>query len=172
MEGKFMKADKIIKGKRVLVVDDEKDILETLVDLLDICKIDTASSFEEAKKMIEENDYHIVILDIMGVNGYELLKIANSRKTPALMLTAHALSSESLKRSAEEGAAYYAPKDELTNIRDFVADVLAAIEKGKSPWQKMFDRLGSYYDTRFHGTDWREKEKEFWKEKMNRNYPY
>ncbi len=45
-----MKADKVIKGKRVLVVDDEKDILETLVDLLDICKIDTASSFEEAKK--------------------------------------------------------------------------------------------------------------------------
>jgi len=33
-----MKADQIIKGKRVLVVDDEKDILETLVDLLDICK--------------------------------------------------------------------------------------------------------------------------------------
>lgn len=167
-----MKADQIIKGKRVLVVDDEKDILETLVDLLDICKIDTASSFEEAKEMLEENDYHIVILDIMGVNGYELLKIANSRKTPALMLTAHALSSESLKRSAEEGAAYYAPKDELANIKDFVADVLASIAKGKSPWQKMFDRLGSYYDTRFHGTDWREKEKEFWKKKMDHNFPY
>lgn len=167
-----MKTDQIIKGKRVLVVDDEKDILETLVDLLDICKIDTASSFEEAKKMIEENDYHIVILDIMGVNGYELLKIANSRKTPALMLTAHALSSESLKRSAEEGAAYYAPKDELANIKDFVADVLTSIEKGKSTWQKMFDRLGSYYDTRFHGTDWREKEKKFWEEKMSRNFPY
>lgn len=172
MEGKFMKTDKIIKGKRVLVVDDEKDILETLIDLLDICKIDSASSFEEAKKMIEENDYHIVILDIMGVNGYELLKIANSRKTPALMLTAHALSSENLKRSAEEGAAYYAPKDELTNIRDFVADVLVSIEKRKSPWQKMFDRLGSYYDTRFHGTDWREKEKEFWEEKMKGIFPY
>jgi hypothetical protein len=49
---------------------------------------------------------------------------------------------------------------------------LTSIEKGKSTWQKMFDRLGSYYDTRFHGTDWREKEKEFWEEKMNRNYPY
>ena len=30
------------------------------MDLLDICKIDVASTFEEAKKMIEENDYDIV----------------------------------------------------------------------------------------------------------------
>ena len=50
-----MTPEQIIEGKRVLVVDDEKDILETLVELLDICKIDTASSFEEAKNKIEEN---------------------------------------------------------------------------------------------------------------------
>ena len=49
-----MTTDKIIEGKHVLVVDDEKDILETLVDFLDICKIDAASSFEEAKKIVED----------------------------------------------------------------------------------------------------------------------
>ncbi len=167
-----MKAEKIIQGKRVLVVDDEKDVLEILLDLLDICKIDVASSFEQAKKMIEENDYDIVVLDIMGVNGYELLKVANSRKIPALMLTAHALTSEDLKRSAEEGAAYYAPKDEMNNIRYFIADVLEAIEKNKSPWQKMFDRLGRFYDHRFNGPDWREKEKEFWEKKVGQRFPY
>jgi DNA-binding NtrC family response regulator len=166
-----MTTDKIIEGKHVLVVDDEKDILETLVDFLDICKIDAASSFEEAKKMIEENDYDIVVLDIMGVNGYELLKIANSRKIPALMFTAHALTSDDLKRSADEGAAYYAPKDEIENIRYFVADVLEAVEKDKSPWQKMFDRLGSFYDKRFHGPDWREKENEYWEKKMKQRFP-
>jgi DNA-binding NtrC family response regulator len=166
-----MTTDKIIEGKHVLVVDDEKDILDTLLDFLDICKIDSASSFEEAKKMIEENDYDIVVLDIMGVNGYELLKIANSRKIPALMLTAHALTSDDLKRSADEGAAYYAPKDEIENIRYFVADVLEAIEKDKSPWQKMFDRLGSFYDKRFQGPDWREKENEYWEKKMKQRFP-
>ncbi len=166
-----MTTDKIIEGKHVLVVDDEKDILETLVDFLDICKIDAASSFEEAKKMIEENDYDIVVLDIMGVNGYELLKLAKSRKIPAIMLTAHALTSDDLKRSADEGAAYYAPKDEIQNIRYFVADVLEAVEKDKSPWQKMFDRLGSFYDKRFHGPDWREKENEYWEKKMKQRFP-
>ncbi len=161
-----MNTDNIIKGKRVLVVDDEKDILETLTELLNICKIDTASSFEEAKKMLEENNYDIALLDIMGVNGYELLKIANNRKIPALMLTAHALSSENLKRSADEGAAYYAPKDKIEDIPVFIADVLEAIDKEKSPWQKLFDRLGGFYDKKFGGPDWREKEKAFWEEKM------
>ena len=126
-----METEKIIEGKRVLIVDDEKDVLETLVEIMSLCKIDTASSFDEAKTMMEEHNYDIVILDIMGVDGYELLKIANSRKIPALMLTAHALSSEDLKRSAEDGAVYYAPKEMMENIQEYVADVLEGIEKGK-----------------------------------------
>ena len=167
-----MKADEIIKGKRVLVVDDEEDILEVLAELLDICKIDTASSFEDARKMMLENDYDITVLDIMGVDGYELLKIANSRKIPALMLTAHALSSKNLKRSAEEGAAYYAPKDNISDIRIYIADVLEAIENDKSPWEKMFDRLGSFFDRKFSGPDWREKEKEFWDNKTRNVFKF
>ncbi len=166
-----MTPEQIIEGKRVLVVDDEKDILETLAELLDICKIDTASSFEEAKNKIEENHYDIVVLDIMGVNGYELLKIANSYKTPALMLTAHALSSENLKRSADEGAAYYAPKEEIADIPKFLADVFESIAKGMSPWQRMFERLGSFYDKKFKGPDWREKEKKYWEEKIKSRFP-
>jgi len=166
-----MDTEKIIKGKRVLVVDDEKDILDTLADLLEICKIDTASSFEEGKAMLEQNEYDVAVLDIMGVKGYELLKVANNRKIPALMLTANALSQEDLKRSAEEGAAYYAPKDKIDDIPVIIAEVLEAIESKKSTWQRMFDRLGSFYDQKFGGADWREKEKSFWEKKLKRT-PY
>jgi hypothetical protein len=102
----------------------------------------------------------------MGVDGYELLKIANSRNFPALMLTAHALSSEDLKRSAEDGAAYYAPKEMMGNIQEYVADVLEGIEKGKGTWERMMDRLSGFYDKKFKGSDWREKEKEFWEKKL------
>lgn len=167
-----MKADKIIRGKRVLLVDDEEDILESLSDLLNICKTEKASSFAEAKEKMEENDYDIVVLDIMGVNGYELLKIANGRKIPAIMLTAHALTRENLKRSADEGAAYYAPKDEIEKIKFFVADVLDAIQNDKSPWKKMVERLGGFYDRKFLGPDWREKEKKFWENKIKQRFPY
>jgi DNA-binding response OmpR family regulator len=166
-----MKADKVMAGKRVLVVDDEKDVLVTLVNLLDICKVDAASSFEEGKKMMEENKYDIAVLDIMGVNGYELLKIAREKRIPALMLTAHALSGNDLKRSADEGAAYFAPKERIGDIRAFVADVLESIQTGKSPWHKVFDRLGTFYDKRFQGPHWREKEKEFWEKKVNEVFP-
>jgi hypothetical protein len=46
--------------------------------------------------------------------------------------------------------------------------VLEAKEKNKNPWIKWFERLGSFYDKRFHGTNWREQEKEFWEEKLKK----
>ena len=76
------------------------------------------------------------------------------------------LSEENLKKSAEEGASYYAPKDEIAKIDLFVADVIEARDKKKSSWAKVFERLGGFYDRRFGGTDWREKEKEFWEKKV------
>jgi DNA-binding response OmpR family regulator len=131
-----------------------------------MCKIDTASTFEEGKNLLEANDYDVAILDIMGVKGFELLRIASDRDVPALMLTAHALSEESLKKSAENGASYYAPKDEINRIDVFVADVLEAKEKKKSAWVKVFERLGSFYDKKFGGANWREEEKEFWEKRV------
>ena len=137
-----------------------------LIELLDICKIDTASSFEEAKERLETDEYDVAILDIMGVKGFELLEIAKERHIPALMLTAHALTEENLKRSAEEGAAYFAPKEEMKDIHLFVADVIESKEKKKNPWVRWFTRLSEFYDRRFHGTNWREQQKEFWDEKL------
>ena len=156
-----MDPEKVVRGKRVLIVEDEKDVIDVLVELLDICKIDAATSFEEGKKLLKENDYDIAILDIMGVQGFDLLKIADERKIPAMMLTAHGLTEENLQRSVKEGAAYYAPKDEMKKIATFMADVLESIAKNKSPWERLVERLGGFYDRRFGGPNWRKKELEF-----------
>ena len=104
-----MKPEKMLRGKTILIVDDERDVLDTLIDLLDMSKLDTAGSFEEAKKLLEdkENKYDLVILDIMGVDGYALLEIANNRKIPAIMLTAHALNEENLVKSIKSGSASF-----------------------------------------------------------------
>jgi DNA-binding NtrC family response regulator len=161
-----MSANKILKGKLVLIVDDEKDILDLLTELLSMARVDAASSFEEAKELLETNKYDIAVLDIMGVKGYELLKIANEHNIPALMLTAHALSKEDLVKSAREGASYYVPKDEIDKIDVFVSDVLEAKEKDKNPWVRWNDRLGSFFDKRFSGPNWREQEREFVLEKI------
>jgi DNA-binding NtrC family response regulator len=161
-----MDPEKVIRGKKILIVDDEEDVLEALTDLLDMCKTDRASSFEEGKRLLESHDYDVTILDIMGVSGFELLDIAIKKDIPALMLTAHALTEEALKQSAESGASYYAPKDEMSKIAVFVADVIEAKEKKKNVWTKWAERLGGFYDRKFVGSNWREKEKEFWDKKL------
>ena len=161
-----MDPKKVILGKKVLIVDDEKDILDTLVDILYLCKTDTASSFDEAKELLEKYKYDITILDIMGVKGFELLEIAAQKGVPALMLTAHALTPENLKKSAEDGAAFFVPKEEMKNIATFVADVIEAKEKRQNPWIRWFERLSNHFDVVFTGPNWREQEKEFWKEQM------
>ena len=157
-----MDPQKMILGKKVLIVDDEKDILDILTELLELCKLDTASSFEEAKDFLDRYDYDIVILDIMGVKGFALLEIAKQKGIPALMLTAHALTEDSLKKSAQEGASYFVPKDEIAQIATFVADVLEAREKNKNPWVRWFERLSGTFDIIFTGPNWREREKELW----------
>lgn len=147
--------------KRILIVDDELDVLKTLEELLPMCDVVKASSFDEGKKFLESQYFDIAILDIMGVEGYKLLEIANERGVIAVMLTAHALSLDDTVKSFKDGAASYVPKEEMTHMVTFLNDVLEAKEKGKPFWWRWIDRFASYYDRKF-GPDWRDKDKEFW----------
>jgi DNA-binding NtrC family response regulator len=156
-----MDTNKVLMGRRLLIVDDERDILNTLIDLLIVCKIDPASSFDEAKKLLEQYEYDLVVLDIMGVKGFDLLEIANKRNIPALMLTAHSLNVESLTKSMREGAAYFVPKEKMAEIATYAADVLEAKESNKNPWTRWLERLGRFFDATFTGPNWREQQKEF-----------
>lgn len=156
-----MDPDKYLKGKRILVVDDERDILEFLTQLLDMCKVDRASSFEEGQRLLENNTYHAAVLDIMGVRGYDLLAIANQRHTPALMLTAYALTKEDLKKSFRQGASYFVPKDEIGKVDIYLADMLEALDKKKNVFVRWYEKLSGFCDRRF-GPDWREEDPKFW----------
>ena len=150
-----------LEGKRILLVDDEPDVLDTLVDLLPMCETVKASHFKAAKDHLESEYFDLAILDIMGVEGYHLLEIANQRDVTAVMLTAHALSPENVVKSYKEGAASYLPKEEMVNIASFLNDVLEAQEQGKSPWDRWYDRMGSFFEKKF-GPKWQNDEKDFW----------
>lgn len=156
-----MTAKDLLEGKRVLVVDDEPDVLDTLADLLPMCKIVKASNFKTASEYLETEYFDLAILDIMGVEGYQLLEIANQKKVTAVMLTAHALSPENVVKSYKEGAASYLPKEEMVNIASFLNDVLEAQQQGKSTWLRWYDRMGGFFEKKF-GAKWQEDEKEFW----------
>jgi CheY-like chemotaxis protein len=151
----------LLKGKKILIVDDEPDVLSVLEELLDMCDTVKASSFEEAREFLQSQDFDFAILDIMGVNGFQLLDIANGRKIRAIMLTAHSLTIESTIKSYKRGAAYFVPKDEIARIVVFLEDILEASRKGENYWTEWLDRLGAYYERRF-GPDWKDKDRQFW----------
>ena len=73
-------ANNLLDGKRILIVDDEPDILESLEELLSMCDVVKAASFEEAKETLETQYFDMAVLDIMGVDGYKLLAVANEKK--------------------------------------------------------------------------------------------
>lgn len=161
-----MAETKLLDGKRILLVDDEPDVLDTLEDLLPMCETVKASNFKAAKEFLETRYFDMTILDIMGVEGFQLLEIANQREVAAVMLTAHALSPDNIVKSYKEGAASYLPKEEMVNIVSFLNDILEAKEQGKSTWGRWYDRLGSFFEKKF-GEDWPKDEKDFWE-----NFPY
>lgn len=80
-------------GRRVLVVDDEKLIVKGIRFSLeqDDMKVDCAYDGEEALKLARENEYDIILLDIMlpKHDGFEVCRqIREYSDVPIIMLTA------------------------------------------------------------------------------------
>jgi len=156
-----MEKNNLLDGKKILIADDEPDVLESLEELLSTCDVVKASSFESAEECIEQGQFDLVILDIMGVSGYDLLEIATNKNMTAVMLTAHALTPENIAKSYREGAAYFLPKEEMVNITSFLNEIIEAKQKGKSTWDNWMNRLAGYCERTF-GDKWQDTEKDFW----------
>ena len=153
-----MSSESILKDKTILIVDDEPDVLEAISELLDMCQLNTAQDYDTAVQLLASYTFDIVILDIMGVDGFKLLKNSVYRGFPTVMLTAHALTPEALKESIKLGAVSFLPKEKMSEIDLFLEDVV--LGGGKSVWAKLFDKLGTYFNKHF-GTDWKEKDEFF-----------
>ena len=156
----------LLQGKKVLVVDDEPDVLDVLEEILDMCEVTRASTFEEAREHLENETFDLAILDIMGVDGYKLLNIAKRRNITAVMLTANALSPDNLVKSMKGGANSYIPKEEMGRITTFLVDILKSQGQGETPWESWRRQVTSSYFDKKWGRDWKSHNKEFW-EKFN-----
>jgi CheY-like chemotaxis protein len=163
--GKVLKKKSILDGRRILAVDDEPDLLsvleEEILEACPSCQFDKATNFEKAHEMLQRTSYDLVILDIMGVRGFDLLRHAAIQKFPVAMLTAHALSPEALKRSMELGARAYLPKEKLGEIVPFLEDVL--LHEYLPGWKRLLLKLDDFFNGHW-GADWRKSESEFWKD--------
>jgi DNA-binding response OmpR family regulator len=145
----------ILNEKSILAVDDEPDILAVLeqeiMSTCDNCVFDKAMNYDEALRFLRSKNYDLIILDIMGVRGFDLLEISVKNNLKAIMLTAHALSPESLKHAYDMGARAYLPKQKLGEVVPFLEDVLRYdFEPG---WKRLYQKLYSHFDELF-GQDW------------------
>jgi DNA-binding NtrC family response regulator len=153
-----MSSESLLKNKIVLVVDDEKDVLDAVAEMLEMCTVHKVSDYETAIQHLLSYTYGIVVLDIMGVKGFDLLKVAVKRGFPTVMLTAHALTPQSLKKSIKLGAVSFLPKERMSNLVEHLEDVV--LQGGKPAWQKLFEKVGDLFNKRF-GPDWKEKDRFF-----------
>ena len=159
-----MRERALLQGKKVLVVDDEPDVLDSLVEILDMCEVTQASSFEKARDFMEKKRFDLAVLDIMGVDGYKLLNIAKRKGITAVMLTAHALTPDNLVKSIQDGADSYIPKEQMANLTTFLTDILKSQDKGESPWQAWRKQATESYFDRKWGRGWKEGHKAFWED--------
>lgn len=158
-------AESILNGKAILAVDDELDVLSTLEEEIltaaPKCKLEKATTYEEAAKKLESQTYDVVILDIMGVRGFDLLDLAVKKNFRVAMLTAHALTPEALKRSFDMKARAYLPKEKLGEVVHFLEDVLTY--EYLPGWERLMKKLEGYFKARW-GEYWQKAEDNFWKD--------
>lgn len=157
-----------LKGIRILAVDDEKDVLDTIKDVLENSIVEVAIDYNGALEKIRDRKYDLAILDIMGVDGLKILEKTVEKNILTVMLTAHALNPTTLLASIAKGAISFLPKEKLAVLDQILNDIIKEHQNGKATWKLLFDELGEFFDEKF-GPGWKEKEKDFWSE-FSRNY--
>ncbi len=123
-------ADPLLMGKKVLVVDDEDTIRETVCDILTPygCETDSAADGESAMEKISQNRYDLVISDIKmpGATGYDVFAAARAacEDTAVILITAFGYApGPSIVKANREGLSADLMKpfkvdDLLTHVRE------------------------------------------------------
>ena len=148
-------SNSVLNGKRILAVDDEPDVLKVLEEeIADACPdstFDQATTYEDAVKLLESKPYDVVVLDIMGVRGFDLLVLAVKKNLKVAMLTANALTAEALKKSIDMKARAYLPKEMLGEVVPFLEDMLKY--DYEPAWDRLMHKLHGFFTEKFE-SDW------------------
>ena len=122
-------------ANKVLVVDDEKLIVKGIRFSLEQDGMEVACAYdgEEALNMVKENDYDIILLDLMlpKMNGLEVCQqIREFSNVPIIMLTAKGEDMDKIM-GLEYGADDYVTKS--FNILEVKARIKAIIRRTRKP---------------------------------------
>jgi len=118
---------------KVLLVDDEEELVSTMAERLSLREIDAdwSTSAEDALRKLETDRYDVAVLDVKipRISGIELKK-QMERKAPHtkfIFLTGHGSEADFKAGSAEAGPEFYLVKP--VNIEDLIKKMDELIEK-------------------------------------------
>lgn len=78
---------------QILIIEDDKDIQELIklsLTTKGLTSIDTADDINEGKRLINQNHYSVILLDLnlKSEDGYELMKFVDLSQTSVIVVTA------------------------------------------------------------------------------------
>ncbi len=136
---------------RILIADDHpivrRGIRDILSESLDIGATDEASHGQEALRMIHDNNYDLVLLDIAmpGRNGLEVLKDIKREKPglPVLVLSVYPEEQYAI-RALKAGASGYLTKESAPE--ELIKAIWKACRGGKYVTSSLAEKLASNLD--------------------------
>ncbi|MBI2066558.1 MAG: response regulator [Deltaproteobacteria bacterium] len=119
-------------GKRILVIDDERDLTELLGTLLDFhgIKADTVNDPLKVETMLEQTAYDLVVTDLMmpGLDGFELIQRIHHkeprRSLPIIVLSAKSLTQAERKVLIQNKVHFFMKPFEPQNLVDQISGLL------------------------------------------------
>lgn len=138
-----------LKEKKILLVDDQADLLEMTADFLrqgGYQKISTAQSAEEALELVKKTPPDLAILDIMlpDMNGFDLMKrLREKQNYPILFLSARGEAEDRL-RGYDLGADDYVVKPFLA--KELLYKITAILRRAYPKAESRFDLVDCQVD--------------------------
>lgn len=130
----------ILEGKRILVVDNEREILNMVSQALAASEVVAVGNADEARPLIARESFDLVILDTARANGCALLDDCHANKLPAAMLTPREVEVRRLNEAMKRGAKSFFPRDDVQRLSKSVADLLEHLEK-ETYWTRLSRRI-------------------------------
>ncbi len=142
--------ESILNHKKLLLVDDESAFLDVFEELLlDACPdimIDKATDYYRATEFLNQNYYDLVVLDIVGVRGFDLLETAVAKNFRVAVFTGYT-NPLAIFKSHNIGAAAFLPKEKLPEVIPLLE--YAMRHDNEAGWDGLVHKMNEYYIKKF-----------------------
>lgn len=138
--------------KKLLIIDDNLNLVGLLIDgLADLFEVvETAYAIEDACKLLSENTFSVIILDINlnNRNGAEIVRFindseANSNKTAPIIILSGIVTPQFIEQYKNKFAAIFAKPFNNTILRETVSGILSTL-KEEAPVEQNQDDIPEF----------------------------